>query len=264
MESRDVTLQKREAIALITISREKVRNALRRLTWDGLKQAFQEIRKDESIRCVVLTGAGSSFSAGEDLKEIAELLSEGIDHQSIREQIRAIQQITKDLLELPIPVIAAVNGDAIGAGAELAIAADIRYASEKSSFQFAEVKVGSFETNGVTYLLPRIIGLGNAKEIMFTGRKVEALEALELGLVNRVVPHEKLLDNAISAACTIASNAPISIRFLKSCLNRSGEISLDDALIYETDAVITCTYTRDAREGALAFVEKRKPNFEGK
>jgi enoyl-CoA hydratase/carnithine racemase len=167
------------------------------------------------------------------------------------------------MLDLPKPIIAALNGYAVGAGAEIAIASDIRIASEKATFEFAEVKVGLFETNGVTYLLPRIIGHGRARELMLTGRRIDAHEALSIGLVSKVVAAESLMDETMKTANRMTTHAPVSMALVKECLNRSGEIALADALVYETEAMMACAMTADAREGATAFMEKRTPRFRG-
>ncbi len=263
MEFNDITYNVEGRIGLITLNRPEVLNAVRRETWTELSAVLQHVKKDEQVRCLLITGAGKAFSAGQDLNEMVSMAGEQIDYYAIRQNIELMQQVTLDLLNLPIPAIAAINGYAVGAGAEIAIACDIRYASEKAKFEFAEVKVGLFETNGVTWLLPRLIGLGQAKELMLTGDRFDAAEALRIGLVTRVCPPGDLLPVALEAAEKIAENAPVPLRFVKDCLNKSGEISLEQALICETDAVMTCLYTGDVREGAAAFFEKRKPDFKG-
>lgn len=264
MEYRDLTFTREGAVALITLNRPGVLNALRRETIEDLTAAFREAGRDETLRCVVLTGAGKAFSAGQDLGELSSLAQQEVDYFELRENVKQMQQLTRSMLDLPQPIIAVVNGYAIGAGAELAIAADIRFASEKAAFEFSEVKVGLFETNGVTWLLPRLIGLGRAKELMLTGRRIAVKEALAIGLVSAVSPVDRLLDDALEKAGQIAKNAPVPVRFVKSTLNKSGEIGLDEALVHETDAVMTCLYTGDAREGAFAFIEKREPEFKGR
>ncbi len=264
MEYRDLTFTREGAVGLITLDRPAVLNALRRETIEDLTAVIRDVGADQALRCVVLTGAGKAFSAGQDLGELSGLAGQEIDYYELRENVKRMQALTRSMLDLPQPVIAAVNGYAIGAGAELAIASDIRYASEKATFEFSEVKVGLFETNGVTWLLPRLIGLGRAKELMLTGRRIGAEEALSTGLVSSISQGERFLDKVMERAEQIARNAPVPVRFVKSTLNRSGEISLDDALVYETDAVMTCLYTGDVREGAMAFIERREPTFKGR
>lgn len=264
MELRDLTFAREGHVGLITLNRPEVLNALRRETIEDLAAVFQEAKFDQSLRCLVLTGNGKAFSAGQDLAELSGLAQQEIDYYAIRENVKQMQELTKTMLDMPKPIIAAVNGYAIGAGAELAIACDIRYASEKATFEFSEVKVGLFETNGVTWLLPQLIGLGRAKELMLTGRRIEVSEAAQIGLVSSVSPPDKLLNEALARAGEIAKNAPVPIRFVKSTLNKSGEIGIDEALVYETDAVMTCLYTEDVKEGAFAFMERREPKFKGR
>lgn len=263
MDLNDITYSVEGRIGLITLNRPEVLNAVRRETWSELYTVLQEIKKDKQIRCLLITGAGKAFSSGQDLNEMISMAGAQIDYYAIRQNVELMQQVTLDLLNLPIPSIAAINGYAVGAGIEIAIACDIRYASEKAKFEFAEVKVGLFETNGVTWLLPRLIGLGQAKELMLTGDRFNAAEALRIGLVTRVCPPDDLLPVTLASAEKIAGNAPVPLRFVKTCLNKSGEISFEQALISETDAVMTCLYTGDVREGAAAFFEDRKPNFKG-
>ncbi len=251
-------------VGLITLNRPAVLNAVRRETWLELSAVLRKVKEESAVRCLVITGAGKAFCAGQDLNEMGAIAGDQVDYFAIRESVELMQQVTLELLNLPVPVIAAINGYAVGAGAEIAIACDIRYASEKARFEFAEVKVGLFETNGVTWLLPRLIGLGRAKELMLTGDRFGAAEALSMGLVTRVYPPGDLLPAALETASRIAKNAPVPIRFVKSCLNKSGEIGLEEALISETDAVMTCCYTADLREGVRAFFENRDPEFKGR
>lgn len=264
MQFTDLTYTVAGNVGLITLNRPEVLNALRRETISELAAVLQEAARDEKIRLLVITGKGKAFSTGQDLSELGSLAGQEVDYFEIRNSVEQMQELTRLILNLPKPVIAAVNGYAIGAGAELAIACDIRYASETASFEFAEVKVGLFETNGVTWLLPRLIGLGRAKELMLAGKRINAEEALRIGLVTAVFSPESLLDDALATAKKIAGYAPVSMRFLKSSLNKSGEIGLDEAMVYETDALMTCLYTEDVREGAAAFMERRKPEFKGR
>jgi enoyl-CoA hydratase/carnithine racemase len=182
----------------------------------------------------------------------------------IRRGLLEIQDVTRMMTALQKPIVAALNGYAVGAGAEIAIASDIRIAAQNATFEFAEVKVGLFETNGVTYLLPRLVGQGRAMELMLTGRRIDAHEAHDIGLVNSVVEKDALLDEALTIARGMAENAPVSMALVKRCLVRSGEIGLEDAMTYETDAMMACAMTEDAKEGAMAFLERRKPKYSGK
>lgn len=264
MEYQDIIFEKQGNIAIISLNREDVLNAVRSETWPELLDALENVKNDSEIRCLIITGKGKAFSAGQDLSEIESLLGADVNYYEVRQGILNMQKLTREMVNMSKPVIAAINGYAVGAGAEIAIASDIRIASVKARFEFAEVKVGLFETNGVTYFLPKLIGFGRAKELMLTGRRIDAQEALQIGLISKVVENEMLMDEAIKIAAGIAETAPVSEALVKQCLNKSGEISLEDAMVYETDAVMACVHTSDVKEGALAFIENRKPKFQGR
>jgi len=261
---KDLTYSHEEGVGLITINRPEVLNAFRKNTWLDFSAVIEEIKSDKRIRCLLVTGAGKAFSAGQDINELEELIGGEADYSLVRKNIEMMQNITRMILSLPIPVISAVNGYAVGAGAELAIASDIRYASENAVFEFAEVKIGLFETNGVTFLLPRLIGFGRAKELLLTGRKIDACEAEQIGLVSKVFSAGELLEHSMVRAGEIAANAPIPVQKVKYALNRTAEVGLEEALTIETDAVMQCCFSDDVREGASAFFEKRKPLFKGR
>ncbi len=261
---KDLIYSHEDGVGLITINRPEVLNAFRINTWLEFSAILNEIKKDSSIRCLLVTGAGKAFSAGQDINELEELIGVKADYSLVRQNIEVMQNITREIVNLPIPVVSAVNGYAVGAGAEVAIASDIRYASEHASFEFAEVKIGLFETNGVTFLLPRLIGFGRAKELLLTGRKIDAREAKQIGLVSKVYSAGELLDQSMDRAREIAANAPIPVRKVKHVLNRTAEIGLEETLTLETDAVMHCCFSDDVREGASAFFEKRKPSFKGR
>jgi enoyl-CoA hydratase len=266
MDFNDIIYEKDKEIARITLNRPEVLNAVRDNLWREMEVAVNDLKNDNTVRVLIITGTGRAFSVGEDLKEAAKLfeLRGQMKIYEIRESILRIQRVTRDIIAMPKPAIAAVNGYALGAGAELAMLCDIRIASEKAQFGFPEVKVASFETNGSTYLLPRLVGLGKAKELMMTGDYIDAAEALRIGLVERVVSHEGLMDEARSLAEKIANNAPLSVALVKQCLNKGSQADLETALVYETEAVLACIGTDDMEEGAIAFVENRPPRYQGK
>ncbi len=263
MKLADLTYTCEDNVGLITINRPDVLNAFRNNTWSELAMILGEVMNDKRVRCLLITGTGKAFSAGQDINELDELIGAKADYNIIRQNIELMQNVTRAIVTLPIPVISAINGYAVGAGAEVAIASDIRYASEQAIFEFAEVKIGLFETNGVTYLLPRLIGFGRARELMMTGRRIDANEALQIGLVSEVFS-SALLEQSLTRARNIAQNAPIPVQKVKQALNRSGETSLEEALTFETNAVMQCCFSHDVREGAAAFLQKRKPVFKGK
>ena len=167
----------------------------------------------EQHSCIVITGTGKAFCTGQDINELGSIVEESVDYFRVRQGIEYMQNVTRQMLNLPKPIIAAVNGYAIGAGAELVIACDIRYASHRASFAFSEVKMGLFETNGVTWLLPRLIGLGWAKQLMLTAEKINVDESLRIGLVTRVFYPEELMDEVMKTAGQITKNAPVSVRY---------------------------------------------------
>ena len=217
----DILFQSQENIAVITFNRPDVMNIFRRSMFQKLIDLFDIIEKDDNIRVVLLTGAGRAFSAGIDLDEVSHLFNGTMTMEQARSELDEMQELTRRMVNLTKPIISAINGVAVGVGAEIAISSDIRIASQMASFEFAEVKRGLFETNGVMHRLPRLIGMGRAAQVMLTGEKVSAKSALEMGLVTRVVPSEMLIIEAMKLAHTLAANAPISIRLVKQVLNKS-------------------------------------------
>lgn len=264
MTFNDIIYEKEEGIAVIRLNRPEVLNAVRDSLWREIEEAVADVERDESVRVLIFTGQGRAFSAGADMKEMGHLFEGEVNSFELRESIVRMQRLTRTIIEMPKPTIAAVNGYALGAGAELAILCDIRIASEKAKFGFPEVKVGLFETNGVTHILPRLVGLGKAKELMMTGEFIDAEEARRIGLVERVVPHEELLAEAMALAGKIASNAPVPVALVKAGLNKGVQSDLETALVYETEALMACALTEDVKEGALAFLEDREPQFKGR
>jgi enoyl-CoA hydratase/carnithine racemase len=253
-----------DGIALATFNRPAVLNAFRGTMFTRLVEILADVRDDPAVRVLVITGNGRAFSSGIDLEEQAQLFSTSIDYTAARVALDDLQAITHQLRDLSKPVIAAINGLAVGVGAELAIASDIRLASQDAYIMFAEVKRGLFETNGVMYFLPRLVGMGRAVEMLMTGDKIPAAEALAAGLVTRVYSPDDLLPQALALAGRIAANAPISLRLLKQVMARSYDLSLDDVMRLESDGMIECLYSDDFQEGVHSFLEKRAPNYRGK
>jgi len=222
------------------------------------------VAHDDLIKALVLTGAGRAFSAGQDLRELEDLLpDEDYLANGALGHLDEMQQLTLSLLALEKPVIAALNGVAVGLGAELAVACDIRLASAEASIGFVESQRGMFETNGVTYLLPRIVGHGHAMELLMTGDLVDALEAARIGLFNRVVEPDQLLGEAFGVARRIADNAPTSVRLIKEALRQTYDVSLTEMMDLEVRGMLTCLRTDDLRRGVDAFLNKREPSFRG-
>jgi enoyl-CoA hydratase/carnithine racemase len=263
MELKDLLYEKKGAVALITMNRPEVLNAFRTNTFNELLYLLAETERDTEVRAVVITGNGRAFCAGDDLAELDTLLSQGVNLREVWSNLAVLQDITRRVVAHPRVVIAAVNGIAVGFGAELSLACDIRLASENAAIMFAEARRGLFQTNGVMYLLPRLIGQGHALEIMATARKVPASEAYGMGLFNRMVTGEKLLEEALSLAEAIAGNAPMSVGYVKKLLRRTYEVDLETMLEAESAAMLECAMSQDALEGVKAFLEKRPAIFRG-
>ena len=260
-------LQRRGNIALLTLNRPDTLNALGR---DGDGEAMQRvcdtINADADLRCVVLTGAGRAFSAGGDVKAMQERSGAfGGGAMHVRAGYRGnIHRLVQAIYRLDLPVIAAVNGPAIGLGCDIACLADIRLASDAAKFGATFLKLGLVPGDGGAWLLPRVIGMSRACELLFTGKLVDAATALEWGLISRVVPHESLLDTALQMAAEIAAQPPHALRLTKALL-RQGQVA-DFATVMETSALtqVICHSTEDHMEGVGAILEKRSPHFEGR
>ena len=252
-----VLRQREDSIAIITINRPEVLNALNRETLIQLENALAEVEADVQVRVVLLTGQDGAFSAGDDLREAATLST-----AEFREVIATFQRITRVLKQMSKPVIAAVDGYALGGGLEIICACDLRVATDRSQFGCPEVNVGLVITNGSSSLLPRIIGEGRARHLVLTGELIDAAEAYRIGLVNQVIDAASLLDAAQAMAKRIATRAPKAIQLTKQLLDKVQEPELDRALLHETDAIVAAFATEDSREGIRAFLEKRRPQFQ--
>jgi enoyl-CoA hydratase/carnithine racemase len=260
----DILYEKNEGVAVATFNRPDSLNAFRQATFQELREVIQDVRTDDAVRVLVLTGRGRAFSAGIDLKETAHLSGDAVPLRPARDLLLMLQDITRCLANHPKIIIAAVNGIAVGVGAELSIASDIRIAAETATFAFAEVRRGLFETNGVMYYLPRLVGLGRAMEMLLTGDKISASEALEAGLVTHVVRQDHLVEFAVNVARTIAANAPISVRLVKQVMRRTYDLDLEAVMQLEVDGMLECLASEDLQEGIQAFIEKRTPVYSGK
>jgi enoyl-CoA hydratase/carnithine racemase len=253
-----------DGIAVVTFNRPALLNACRARTRAELRAVFEHVRTERAVRVLILTGAGRAFSSGQDLVELGELLvtvDDATDHAL--QHLQELQDLTSSLLGIGKPVIAALNGVAVGLGAELALACDVRLASTAAKIGFVEAQRGLFETNGVMYLLPRIVGHGRAAELLLTGDLLDALEAERIGLVGRVVAPEALLDEAKGLARRIAANAPISVRLIKEVLRETYDRSLPEIMQLEMDGMLACLRSNDLRHGVEAFLAKRRPSYRG-
>lgn len=248
-----------EGIALITFNRPKALNALNAVLLDEFADALKKISQDETIRVLLVTGAGDkSFVAGADITEIAPLSPLGAKKFAQRGQ-----DVIGRLQGLAIPVIAVVNGYALGGGCEVALACDFIYASEKAIFGLPEINLGVIPGFGGTQRLPRIVGRNRAKEMILTGKHLSAAEAGEIGLVNRVFPPDTLMDAAMETARLIASKGKASLCAAKQAVNQGLNVDLSTGLNIERDLFALCLASPDAQEGTAAFLEKRKPVFTG-
>lgn len=254
----NLLLEKREGIALLTLNRPAVNNALDRQTWQELDAAVQQVRADEEVRVLIITGAGDkAFAAGADVnwllqRPVLDLLERGP------------QAILTDLERLPQASIAAVNGYATGGGCELAMACDIRIASERARFGQPEINVGILPGGGGTQRLTRLIGKGRAKELILTGDLVDAAEAYRLGLVNKVVRPEELLDAARAMAEKIKAKSRAAVRVIKAVIDVGSGTDFTTGLAYEQFGQTILWSTEDRVEGMRAFLEKRPPRFQDK
>lgn len=261
MATTNILFEVDESVAVITVNRPDALNALNPKTLDELEQAFQEVRVNKTIKAAVLTGAGDkSFIAGADIKDL------GIERtlEERQQWLRKVHGIFALVETGAKPVIAAVNGYALGGGCEIAMACHLRIASEKASFGQPEINLGIIPGYGGTQRLPRLVGKGIAIEMMLTGKRIDAHEAYRIGLVNNVVPPEELLKKARELAKKISEKPSVAVKHILDAVQRGTEMPLEDALLLEADLASLCFATEDAKEGIAAFIEKRKANFKGR
>lgn len=251
------------AVLTLTMSQPETRNALTGNTAvEEFVQACAEIAKDRAIRCVILTGEGPVFSSGGNVKDMQRFFQQQLSPETIREEYRnGIQRLPKALYHLDVPVIAAVNGPAIGAGLDLTCMCDIRIASEKATFAESFVRVGIVPGDGGAWLLPRAVGRAKAAEMAFTGEALTAQEALECGLVSRVVAPEALMETAMTLARKIAANPAGVLRMTKRLLREGEQASLESLLEISASYQAIAHMEPDHHEAVRAFVEKRAPKF---
>ena len=254
---------KHDAIVVLVMNRPDRLNALNNELATALNNALGRIAGDESVRVVVLTGAGRAFCAGGDLALIGKGRASG-DTRALEPLLRAGMQAVLTMRTIPQPVIAAVNGAAAGAGMNIALAADIRIAAEDSTFGQNFAKVGLFPDYGGTHFLPQLVGPSKAAELFYTGDMIDAKTALRLGIVNHVVPAAKLEVEVKSLAQKIAQGPPLAIRAVKKTLFGSEKEELTSALEHEVQQQMPCYLSEDCSEGISAFFEKRPPRFRGK
>lgn len=266
MDYKNTKLEIKENVAYLTLTRPEALNALNSTTVKELESIFDLLASDRNVWGVIITGEGKGFCAGADITEILAERPGASANPSERfsDYVDGVQRTFNKIENYERPVIAAVNGYALGGGCELSLSCDIRIASTKASFGQPEVNLGVISCYGGTQRLPKVVSIGLAKEIMYTGRIVKAAEAKEIGLVNRVVEPENLLQEAEELMKTIVSKAPIAVKYTKACINKGLEVSLAYGLEYEKNMVGLCLATDDGREGIDAFINKRAANFKNK
>lgn len=260
MNYEDIKIIKEAPIATIVIDRPKLLNAIRYVTMLEIDNALDDIEKDESIRIIVLTGSGDkAFISGGDIS----IMAKGKGYAETLTEVPEGQAVCTRLENFPKPVIARINGIALGGGTEMALSCDIRIASEKAIMGVPEIKLGIIPGYGGTQRLPRLVGLGKAKELVLTGDHIKADEALKIGLVNHVVPHEELDEFVLKMAEKIGTKGPVALHMAKTAMNNGVQADLRTGLDIEARCFSLCFGTEDRVEGMNAFMEKRKANFKG-
>lgn len=256
----NVLYEKKDAIAYVTVNRPKVLNALNTPTWKDLRTAFEDARDDAAVRGVIVTGAGNkAFIAGADIGELAHLSA------FEAEQSSRFGQEVLDLIEnLGKPVIAAVNGFALGGGCETAMACTIRIAVDSAKFGQPEVTLGLVPGGGGTQRLPRLVGKGRAMQLILSGEMISAQDAYRIGLVNEIVAAADLITRAEAVLKKIGANAPIAVKFALEAANKGTETSQSEGMLLEASYFGICAATEDKKEGTSAFLEKRPPQFRGR
>ena len=260
MNDKLLLVEENAGIATLTLNRPEVMNSLNFTLLRALRDQIESFRFRRDLRVIIITGSGEkAFCSGADLKERATL-----NPDQVREYIYTIRNLFTSIEELNKPVIAAVNGIALGGGTELALASDIRIAASNASMGLTETRLAIIPGAGGTQRLPRLIGKGKAKELIFTGRRVDAQEALEIGLVNQICEPQELLEACQKMAAMICETGPVAIEQAKYAINYGLETDIHTGLAIESNAYWVCIPTEDRLEGLAAFKEKRKPVYRGK
>ena len=258
----DISVRETDGVLEATFDRPTCLNAIRRQTLLQLTDILDRAAESDSVRVIVFTGRGRAFSAGQDLVELNSLLSTA--NGAGAAQVDALQEVTRQLIAHPKVTIAAINGVAVGFGAELAVACDLRIVAEAARLGFVEATRGLFQTNGVTWLLPRLVGHGRAADLLLSGELISGAEAHRIGLASRLVPDDQLLVSSRELATRLAANAPISLRLIKQAMRSTWGQDLDTAMAAEVSGMLECVHSDDLREGTTAFLEKRRAAYRGR
>lgn len=262
-----IVVKKDGHVAWLIFNRPDRLNAMTIETWSLMNDALRELDEDRDVRCLVIAGEGRAFLAGHDVAEIREhnedIESGKLTPSQLREWQKHLQNSTRLIRSVRFPVVAAVQGYAVGAGCELVFACDLVVATRDAQFGFPEVNIGVTITNGGTWTMPRKVGLARARELAYTGELIDAAEAHRIGLVNRLVEPGAERTEAEKLAGRIASRAPVAVQLHKVMIDAAQESSLEAALNFETEALVQTAMTRDNLEGTRAFFEDREPEFKG-
>lgn len=264
MDYENILYEIETGVLTITLNRPDKLNALTDAMLLELNDAFKQADRDDTVRCVVLTGAGRGFCPGADLSGVQERQEKGGGFNYSEHLRTTFNPLISQMQNLPKPIIGAINGVAAGAGMSIAVATDYRIAAESASFLQAFVKIGLIPDSGSTWMLPRLVGITRAMDLMLTGRKIDAQTAQEWGLVNQVVPDDELIQVVNALALTFATGPTKGIGYIKQAIRYASHSTLGEALEYEADLQDLAGRTADHQEGLTAFLEKRLPNFTGK
>jgi 2-(1,2-epoxy-1,2-dihydrophenyl)acetyl-CoA isomerase len=263
MDFEDIVLEKEGGVTTLTLNRPDRLNSFTTKMYRELSNIMDQIKKDDEIKVVIFTGAGRGFCAGSDVSDrLASRVGKGREENRF-ETLRPTGAVALDIADLDKPIIAAINGVAVGAGLSIALLSDIRLASDKARFGAVWINMGLIPDLGATYYLPRIVGMEKALDLMLSGEIINAEEALRIGLVSRVVPHEQVMATAKELATKIAAGPSVAIELIKRGLRRGLNNDLKTQLDYESYAQNLCRKTEDHKEAIQAFMEKRKPEFKG-
>ena len=254
MDLECVIYDKKDGVAVIMLNRPKVLNAMNKRLWLDVQACLEDAREDEQTKVVVFTGQGRAFSTGADLKE-----SKTRSIEEYRDYLVALQEVSRIIIRFEKPTIAAINGYAIGSGYELALACDIRIAAEEAKIGSPEAKVTSSVTGGAFRLVQDLVGPGKARELLFTGEYIDGIEAQRIGLVNRAVPLDQLMEAAMEMAAKIAANSAFSLKMIKKGLNMAlGGVSLEALMDFEVEACLACVSTKERQDSLQAFEDRKK------
>ncbi|MBW2145489.1 MAG: enoyl-CoA hydratase/isomerase family protein [Deltaproteobacteria bacterium] len=253
MNLETILYEKSDAVATIKLNRPHVLNAASRKLWLDFRRALREAAKDTEVKAIIITGEGRAFSAGADLKE-----SQSRTLDEYRDYLVEGQEISRELYRMEKPTIAAVNGYALGSGCEIAVCCDIRIAAESAKFGFPEARVASGVGSGVLQLLPLLLGMGKAKELIFTAEYIDGDEAARIGLVNMVVPDDQLMHKAQEIAAKMAANSALSISLMKAILNRAHEASMEAIMDWEVEMMMSAIQTQERVKALEDFTARKR------